>query len=106
MDLENKKKHTFSSAVLKRMMDDAEYEAFWAKYRAHRKSGGMRNRFTEERLPLTDKESKFLYEYLTSTGKTIRELGELYGYAPKSVSSQIRKLAVQVLWLNKDKLEF
>ena len=103
-----KKKKTFSGDVIARMMSDLEFEAFWQKYKASRKHTGAagRDRFELERSQLTDKESKFIYEYLHTKDKSIKELGEQYGYTTKNTSSAVRKLAVQILWLNKEKLDF
>lgn len=105
---EAKKKRTFSGDVISRMMSDVEFEAFWHKYKASRKHVGAAgvNRFEIQRPELTDKESKFIHEYLNSEDKSIKELGEQYGYDTKNTSSAVRKLAVQILWLNKEKLDF
>jgi transcriptional regulator with GAF, ATPase, and Fis domain len=100
------KTRTLSSDVVKRMMSASEFEEFWKKYRESRLSKGMRNRFQTERPELTEKDKRFINDYLNNTEKTQADLAREYDIPLKSVGSYIHKLALRILWLNKEKLGF
>jgi hypothetical protein len=101
---EAKAPQTFSGKIIKRFLDEEDFNKFMNRYRTHRKStgGNMRDRAQALEVPLAKEDHLLLHAYMTETDTTVADIGRNMGIDPKKAYNRVIRVALRYLYQNKE----